>query len=102
VTATVTAINGGNFEATSVADATATAKVTDINEDGEDTTKVTVDRVDGEGNVVTGNVVEGNPITFRFSVDNAPQSDLILNVTVGGVAQQVTIAAGSTSEHRHH
>ena len=93
VTATVTAINGGNFEATSVKGATATATVTDVNVEGQDTTVVSVSRVDSAGNVVTGNVIEGNTVTFRFSVSNAPQdSDLVLQTSVG----QVTIAAGST------
>ena len=60
-----------------------------------ETTTVTVSHVDAQGNLLTGNVVEGNAITFRFSVDHAPQGDLKLNVTVGGVAQTVTIASGA-------
>ena len=60
-----------------------------------ETTTVTVNQVDAEGSLVVGNVVEGNAITFRFSVDHAPVNELKLNVTVGGVEQTVTIASGT-------
>ncbi|MGN8359426.1 immunoglobulin-like domain-containing protein, partial [Pseudomonas sp. SMN11] len=60
VTATVTAINGGNFEATDVTGATATVKV-------EDTIDTTTVSVSGD------NVKEGAAsITFNFQLNNPP------------------------------
>ncbi|MGN8359406.1 immunoglobulin-like domain-containing protein, partial [Pseudomonas sp. SMN11] len=60
VTATVTAINGGNFEATSVTGATATVKV----EDTIDTTTVSV-----SGDTVKEGAAS---ITFNFQLNNPP------------------------------
>src|SRR5574344_1542766 len=83
LTATVTAINGGNFEATSVAGATATAQIADANVNGEDTTTVTV---------TTANVTENDPsVTFNFQLSNVPDTDAngnmvptTLTVNIGG------------------
>ncbi|MDO9144501.1 retention module-containing protein [Rhodoferax sp.] len=87
--ATVDTVQGGGFTSITVNDTNAVTAVNDT----IDTTPVAVavSVLDGDVN----NVVEGNEVTFRFSVKAAPQTDLTLNVTVGGVAQTVTIAAGN-------
>ena len=87
--ATVDTVEGGGFTSITVNDANV---VTTVN-DTIDTTPVSVavSVVDGDVN----NVVEGNELTFRFSVNAAPQTDLTLNVTIGGEEQTVTIAKGS-------
>ncbi len=61
-TATVKSINGGNFEATDVTGATASAKVVDF----EDTTKVTVTTADVNENAEN--------VTFNFETTNPPQA----------------------------
>jgi hypothetical protein len=87
--ATVDTVQGGGFTSITVND---TNVVTTVN-DTIDTTPVSVgvSVLDGDVN----NVVEGTEVTFRFSVNAAPQTDLVLNVTIGGVDQTVTIAKGS-------
>ena len=79
VTATVTAINGGNFEATSVAGATATAQVADT----IDTTTVTLNDV---------TVLENGTITYTASVNNVPQTAFLVTLSNGVV---INFAAGS-------
>ncbi|MDI1244042.1 MAG: retention module-containing protein, partial [Rhodoferax sp.] len=89
--ASVDTVQGGGFLEITVTD----QNVTTVVNDTIDTTPVSVGVtvLGGEGDV--NNVIEGNELTFRFSVDAAPQTDLVLNVTIGGVEQTVTIAAGS-------
>ena len=69
VTATVTAINGGNFEATSVAGASASASVSDVG--AINTTTVTL-----SANVTS--IAEGGAITYTASVLNAPQGGALV------------------------
>ncbi|MCX5831675.1 MAG: Ig-like domain-containing protein [Deltaproteobacteria bacterium] len=74
VTATVTAVSGGNYEATSVVSATATAQVTDVNVDGHDTTVA---------HITTSNVTENAAgVTFSVHLDNAPQGAATVDVQV--------------------
>ncbi|MDP1944134.1 retention module-containing protein, partial [Rhodoferax sp.] len=87
--ANIETVQGGGFISITVDD---TNVITVVN-DTIDTTPVSVGVSVVEGDV--NNVVEGNELTFRFSVNAAPQTDLVLNVTIGGVEQTVTIAAGS-------
>lgn len=86
---TVDTVQGGDFTSITVND----ADVITVVNDTIDTTPVSVGVSVLEGDV--NNVIEGTEVTFRFSVNAPPQTDLILNVTIGGVAQTVTIAAGS-------
>jgi len=92
--ASVVTAQGGGFASLTVND----SNVITVVNDTIDTTlaKVSVSVLGGDGGA--SNVVEGNSLTFRFSVDHAPQTDLILNVTIGGVAQTVTITAGKMFE----
>ncbi|WP_415842623.1 retention module-containing protein, partial [Pseudomonas reidholzensis] len=83
VTATVTAVNGGNFEAVDLTGATTTATV----EDTVDTTTVAVSAEpakEGDAN-----------ITFNFQLSNPPQagSPTTLTVNVGGTNYTVQIDA---------
>ena len=77
----MTAITGGNFEATDLTGAKATAKV----EDTIDTTKVTLS---------DSSVKAGDQITITATVDHAPETDLTLTLSNG---EQITIEAGSIS-----
>ncbi|MFZ2901676.1 MAG: retention module-containing protein, partial [Rhodoferax sp.] len=86
---TVDTVQGGDFTSITVDD----SNVITVVNDTIDTTPVSVGVSVLEGDV--NNVIEGTEVTFRFSVNAPPQTDLILNVTIGGVAQTVTIAAGS-------
>ncbi|MGB4584503.1 MAG: retention module-containing protein [Rhodoferax sp.] len=86
---TVDTVQGGDFTSITVND----ADVITVVNDTIDTTPVSVGVSVLEGDV--NNVIEGTEVTFRFSVNAPPQTDLVLNVTIGGVAQTVTIAAGS-------
>ncbi len=83
ITATVKSINGGNFEATDVTGATASAKVVDF----EDTTKVTVTTADVNENAEN--------VTFNFETTNPPQAGTTatLTVEVGGTEYTVTLDA---------
>ncbi|BDW85448.1 immunoglobulin-like domain-containing protein [Roseicyclus marinus] len=81
ITATVTAITGGNFEATSLEGASATAEITDT----VDTTTVTL---------AAAPVAEGSDITITASVTNAPETDLVLTLSNGA---EITIEAGETT-----
>ncbi|WP_411562413.1 retention module-containing protein [Pseudomonas shirazensis] len=83
VTATVTAVNGGNFEAVDLAGATTTVAV----EDTIDTTTVAVTAEaakEGDAN-----------LTFNFQLSNPPQvgSTATLTVNVGGTDYTVTVGA---------
>ncbi|QYX51689.1 retention module-containing protein [Pseudomonas sp. S07E 245] len=84
VTATVTAVNGGNFEAIDLTGATTTVAV----EDTIDTTTVTVTGVpakEGDANV-----------TFNFELSNKPQAGsdpVVLNVRIGSTDYTVNIDA---------
>ncbi|TLP54437.1 type I secretion C-terminal target domain-containing protein, partial [Pseudomonas mosselii] len=81
--ATVTAVNGGNFENVSLTGATATATIADT----IDTTSVTVTAV---------NAKEGDAtVTFNFQLSNPPQtgSPATLSVNVGGTNYTVNIDA---------
>ncbi|WP_299184096.1 immunoglobulin-like domain-containing protein, partial [uncultured Neptuniibacter sp.] len=82
---TITGTTGGNFESIST-----TGAVNNTVIDDGDTTTISVNQVDEEGTVVTDDVVEGNSITFRFSVDNVPTSNVVLQTSLG----EVTIEAG--------
>ncbi|WP_416916003.1 MAG: immunoglobulin-like domain-containing protein [Roseicyclus sp.] len=81
ITATVTAITGGNFEATSLEGASATAEITDT----VDTTTVTLSAAP---------VAEGSDITITASVTHAPETDLVLTLSNG---ETITIGAGQTT-----
>jgi hypothetical protein len=82
VTATVTGVTGGNFEATSVEGATASAQVTDVN----DTTTVTI--------TSSGDVTENDAgVTFTVQLSNPPQTGTTATVMVGEVAHVVTLDA---------
>ncbi|MBV4502138.1 retention module-containing protein [Pseudomonas shirazensis] len=83
VTATVTAVNGGNFEAVDLTGATTTVAV----EDTIDTTTVAVTAEaakEGDAN-----------LTFNFQLSNPPQAGttVILTVNVGGADYTVTVGA---------
>ncbi|WP_176511602.1 beta strand repeat-containing protein, partial [Pseudomonas faucium] len=81
--ATVTAVNGGNFENVSLTGATATAEIKDT----IDTTTV---------NVTADPAKEGDAnITFHFQLSNPPQTGTTttLTVDVGGVSRTVNIDA---------
>ncbi|MDM9586502.1 immunoglobulin-like domain-containing protein [Pseudomonas asiatica] len=81
LTATVTAVNGGNFEAVDLAGATTTANV----EDTLDTTTVAVSAEpakEGDAN-----------ITFNFQLSNPPQTATTLTVNVGGTVYTVEVDA---------
>ncbi|MBA1200139.1 retention module-containing protein, partial [Pseudomonas plecoglossicida] len=83
VTATVTGVNGGNFEAVDLAGATTTVTV----EDTIDTTTVAVTAVPAK---------EGDTnLTFNFQLSNPPQagSTTTLTVNVGGTNYTVDIDA---------
>ena len=84
VTATVTAINGGNFEATDVTGASFTADVTDLN--AIDTTTVTL-------TASSDSVMEGDMITYTAEVDHAPQGDLVITLD-DEAGTQITILSG--------
>nr|WP_314616290.1 immunoglobulin-like domain-containing protein [uncultured Pseudomonas sp.] len=81
--ATVTAVNGGNFENVSLTGATATAEIKDTID--TTTVAVTADPAkEGDAN-----------ITFHFQLSNPPQtgSTTTLTVDVGGVSRTVNIDA---------
>jgi len=81
LTATVTAVNGGNFEAVDLTGATTTATV----EDTIDTTTVAVSAEpakEGDAN-----------ITFNFQLSNPPQTATTLTVNVGGTVYTVEVDA---------
>ncbi|WP_191622949.1 beta strand repeat-containing protein, partial [Pseudomonas fluorescens] len=83
VTATVTAVNGGNFEAVDLTGATTTVAV----EDTIDTTTVAVTAEPAK---------EGDTnLTFNFQLSNPPQagSTTTLTVNVGGTDYTVTVGA---------
>ncbi|MFV3406948.1 immunoglobulin-like domain-containing protein, partial [Pseudomonas sp. NY15463] len=86
VTATVTKVEGGNFENVSLNGASATATVTDtITPEGTTTVTVTADPAkEGDANV-----------TFNFQLSNPPQtgSATTLTVNVGGTEYQVNVDA---------
>ncbi|MFV3406945.1 immunoglobulin-like domain-containing protein, partial [Pseudomonas sp. NY15463] len=86
VTATVTKVEGGNFENVSLNGASATATVTDtITPEGTTTVTVTADPAkEGDANV-----------TFNFQLSNPPQtgSPVTLTVNVGGTEYQVNVDA---------
>ncbi|MFJ4349121.1 immunoglobulin-like domain-containing protein, partial [Pseudomonas sp. NPDC089401] len=81
VTATVTAVNGGNYEGVDLTDATTTATV----EDTLDNTTVAVSAEpakEGDAN-----------ITFNFQLSNPPQGATTLTVNVGGTIYTVSVDA---------
>ncbi|WP_442111284.1 retention module-containing protein [Pseudomonas sp. NUPR-001] len=79
VTATVTEVNGGNFEGTDLKDASVTVDVKDTFQDT--TVKVTADAAkEGDANV-----------TFHFQLSNPPQGTTVLTVNVGGKDYFVTV-----------
>jgi hypothetical protein len=88
--ATVETVQGGGFTSITVND----QNVVTVVNDTIDTTDVVVG-VSVVGGGETDNVIEGSEVTFRFSVNSAPQTDLVLNVTIGGSTQTITIAAGT-------
>ncbi|RBQ32274.1 hypothetical protein CRU92_00760 [Arcobacter sp. FW59] len=72
---------GGNFEKL---DTTVTAKVTV--KDDEDVTKISLD--------TPKDVIEGEDITVTATVDNAPETDLVITLNNG---EQITIKANETT-----
>ena len=84
--ATISSINGGNFEATQ-AGQSATAIITET----IDVSTVTLSSVSDKSE-------DGLSVTYTVSVDNAASgSELDLTVTVNGIDQTVTIPDGSNS-----
>ena len=88
ITATVTGVTGGNFEAVSVAGATATAQITDT----IDTTTVTL-------TASTSSVIEGGSVTYTATVDHAPQGGNLVLTLNDSAHTQITILADQTSGH---
>ncbi|MDO6823559.1 immunoglobulin-like domain-containing protein [Marinobacter sp. 1_MG-2023] len=91
VTAEVTAINGGNFEATDLSGATATAQIAD-----------TIDAVTAELSVDSTTVNEGGSdlaytVTLMDANGNAVDAKNDITVTLSD-GSSITIAAGSSSE----
>ncbi|NIE78557.1 retention module-containing protein, partial [Pantoea sp. Ap-967] len=81
VTATVTAVNGGNYEGVDLTGATTTATV----EDTIDNTTVAVSSLPAK---------EGDEnVTFNFQLSNKPQGATTLTVDVGGTIYTVTVDA---------
>ncbi|WJM97696.1 type I secretion C-terminal target domain-containing protein [Pseudomonas defluvii] len=81
LTATVTAVNGGNYEATDLSSATGTAEVKDTLD--ATTVAVTADAAkEGDANV-----------TFNFQLSNLPQGATTLTVNVGGTEYTVNVDA---------
>uniref|UniRef100_UPI003905A359 immunoglobulin-like domain-containing protein n=1 Tax=Pseudomonas defluvii TaxID=1876757 RepID=UPI003905A359 len=81
LTATVTAVNGGNYEATDLTSATGTAEVKDTLD--ATTVAVTADAAkEGDANV-----------TFNFQLSNPPQGATTLTVNVGGTDYTVNVDA---------
>ncbi|WP_409280818.1 type I secretion C-terminal target domain-containing protein [Pseudomonas defluvii] len=81
LTATVTAVNGGNFEGTNLTGASATATVADTIQNT--TVAVTADPAkEGDANV-----------TFNFQLSNPPQGATTLTVNVGGTDYTVNVDA---------
>jgi surface adhesion protein len=79
LSATVTAINGGNFEETDVTGASATAQVADV----DDVTTVTV---------ATSDVTENDTgVTFTFQLSNPPEGAASVSVDVDGTAFTVDV-----------
>jgi hypothetical protein len=81
ITASVTAVHGGNFEATSVDGATVTAQITDT----IDTTTVTLSAPD----TVTENA---DGVTFTATLSNPGETAVTVHTDLG----DITIAAGET------
>ena len=88
----IDSVQGGGFTPLTVNDANV---VTVVNDTTDIPVIVSVSVVDGEGSGEGTQVVEGNALTFRFSVDYVPQTELTLQVTIGGVVHSVTIAPGT-------
>ncbi len=95
ITATVSGVAGGNFEAVDFSEATATAQISDT----IDTTTMSLSGPEY--------VTEGASATYTVSVDNAPQTDMTVDVTYSYISAetndivthttQVTLEAGQTS-----
>ncbi|MFD1009138.1 retention module-containing protein, partial [Oceanisphaera ostreae] len=81
VDVTITGTSGGNYNNLDTSSSTTTTIV-----DDSDVTTVTLS--------VPDTVTEGQPITVIATVDNAPQTDLILTLSNG---EQIVIAAGELS-----
>ncbi|MBR6626042.1 MAG: hypothetical protein IKL01_07560, partial [Mailhella sp.] len=79
--ATITKVEGGNYEAVDFAGATATAKV----EDTTDATFFTIEAVGG---------IEGNgTVSFNVQASNAPQGEATVQVKVGETVYDVALDA---------
>ncbi|MET3055263.1 immunoglobulin-like domain-containing protein, partial [Pseudomonas alkylphenolica] len=79
VDATVTSVNGGNYEATDLTDANVTVEVKDTTD--TTTVAVTADPAkEGDANV-----------TFHFQLSNPPQGTTTLTVNVGGKDYTVSV-----------
>ncbi|MDD3082975.1 MAG: Calx-beta domain-containing protein, partial [Desulfobacterales bacterium] len=95
ITATVSGVTGGNFEAVDFSEATATAQISDT----IDTTTMNLSGPEY--------VAEGESATYTVSVDNAPQTDMTVDVTYSYISAstndvvtnttQVVLEAGQTS-----
>jgi hypothetical protein len=70
LTATVTGVTGGNFEAVDYSEATTTINITDT----IDTTTVSISGTDS--------IMEGGTATYTLSVNHAPQGDLSIVVSI--------------------
>ncbi|RPH52043.1 MAG: retention module-containing protein [Desulfobacteraceae bacterium] len=95
ITATISAVTGGNFEAVDFENGTAVVQITDT----IDTTTVSLSGPES--------VNEGESATYTVSVDHAPETDMTVNVSYSYISAetedivtntaQVTIQAGQTS-----
>ena len=86
ITASVTAVSGGNYESLDWAGASDSVSITD----DSDVTTVTLEAPAPVDETATS-------LTFTAKVDNAPQGDLTLSIDVDGTAYSVTIPDGQLS-----
>ncbi|MFY4765181.1 immunoglobulin-like domain-containing protein, partial [Aliarcobacter butzleri] len=80
--------NGGKYEAVTYDNATYNNPVTVI--DDNDATTITIKSPENVDENAT-------KVTYTLEVDNAPQTDLIVTVTVNGVDREVTILKDTKS-----
>jgi len=91
ITVKFVSASGGGYDQLDVQASTSVGVV-----DDQDPTTISITRVDAEGHLISTDVVEGEKIVFRFSVDHAPVGDLKVNFTIGTEVHSVTIKSGET------
>jgi len=80
LTATITKVEGGNYEAVDFAGATATANVADT----DNTTTISIEAVDASE-------ADGGTVTFKVQASNAPQGEATVQVKVGETVYDVAL-----------